>query len=142
MPPPHLSLGRALVPLRDEGVLIVGSGMSYHNLRDLFSSDPRSTSAAVEFDAWLNEAVTESDPAAREKKLAAWHQAPGARAAHPRPEHLIPLMVALRARQGRTRVGAHTTSHCWESRFRDFSSGELGSSGLLSWADGTSCRHP
>jgi aromatic ring-opening dioxygenase catalytic subunit (LigB family) len=93
----HLSLGRALVPLRDEGVLIVGSGMSYHNLRDLFSSDPRSTSAAVEFDAWLNEAVTESDPAAREKKLAAWHQAPGARAAHPRPEHLIPLMVAAGA---------------------------------------------
>ena len=93
----HLSLGRALVPLRDEGVLIVGSGMSYHNLRDLFSSDPRSTSAAAEFDAWLNEAVTESDPAAREKKLAAWHQAPGARAAHPRPEHLIPLMVAAGA---------------------------------------------
>ena len=93
----HLSLGRALVPLRDEEVLIVGSGMSYHNLRDLFSSDPRSTSAAVEFDAWLNEAVTESDPAAREKKLAAWHQAPGARAAHPRPEHLIPLMVAAGA---------------------------------------------
>lgn len=93
----HLSLGRALVPLRDEGVLIVGSGMSYHNLRDLFSSDPRSTNAAVEFDAWLNEAVTESDPAAREKKLAAWHQAPGARAAHPRPEHLIPLMVAAGA---------------------------------------------
>ena len=93
----HLSLGRALAPLRDEGVLIVGSGMSYHNLRDLFTSDPRALRAAVEFDAWLNEAVTESDPVARERKLAAWHQAPGARAAHPRPEHLIPLMVAAGA---------------------------------------------
>ncbi len=93
----HLSLGRALAPLRDEGMLIVGSGMSYHNLRDLFSPDPRAMSAAAEFDAWLNEAVMESDPAARERKLAAWHQAPGARAAHPRPEHLIPLMVAAGA---------------------------------------------
>ena len=93
----HLNLGRALAPLRDEGVLIVGSGMSYHNLRDLFSADPRAMSAAADFDAWLNEAVTASDPAAREKKLAAWHQAPGARAAHPRPEHLIPLMVAAGA---------------------------------------------
>ena len=96
----HLNLGRALTPLRDEGVLVVGSGMSYHNLRDLFSSDPRATNAAVEFDSWLNEAVTESDPATREKKLAAWHQAPGARAAHPRPEHLIPLMVAAGAAGG------------------------------------------
>jgi aromatic ring-opening dioxygenase catalytic subunit (LigB family) len=93
----HLNLGRALAPLRDEGVLIVGSGMSYHNLRELFSSDPRAMSAAVDFDAWLTEAVTESDPAARERKLAVWHQAPGARAAHPRPEHLIPLMVAAGA---------------------------------------------
>ena len=93
----HLNLGRALEPLRDEGVLIVGSGMSYHNLRELFSSDSRATSAAVDFDSWLNEAVTDSDPAARERKLADWRQAPGARAAHPRPEHLIPLMVAAGA---------------------------------------------
>jgi aromatic ring-opening dioxygenase catalytic subunit (LigB family) len=93
----HLSLGRALAPLRDEGVLIVGSGMSYHNLRDLYSNDPRVMRAAVEFDDWLNDAVTESDPAARERKLGGWHQAPGARAAHPRPEHLIPLMVAAGA---------------------------------------------
>jgi aromatic ring-opening dioxygenase catalytic subunit (LigB family) len=93
----HLNLGRALAPLRDEGVLIVGSGMSYHNLRDLFSSDPRALSAAVDFDSWLHDAVTESDPAARARKLADWLQAPGARAAHPRPEHLIPLMVAAGA---------------------------------------------
>ena len=93
----HLKIGQALTPLRDEGVLIVGSGMSYHNLRDLYSGDPRALRAAAEFDAWLGEAVTETDHAARERKLAAWHQAPGARAAHPRPEHLIPLMVAAGA---------------------------------------------
>jgi len=93
----HLQIGRALTPLRDQGVLIVGSGMSYHNLRDLYSSDPRALKAASEFDAWLNDAVTDPDPATRVQKLAAWHQAPGARAAHPRPEHLIPLMVAAGA---------------------------------------------
>jgi aromatic ring-opening dioxygenase catalytic subunit (LigB family) len=96
----HLKIGRALTPLREEGVLIVGSGMSYHNLRDLYSSDPRALRAAAEFDNWLGEAVTEADYAARESKLAAWHQAPGARAAHPRPEHLIPLMVAAGAADG------------------------------------------
>jgi aromatic ring-opening dioxygenase catalytic subunit (LigB family) len=93
----HLAIGRALEPLRAEGVLIVGSGMSYHNLRDLFSDDPRVMRAAEDFDRWLTDAVTESDPAARERKLAAWHQAPGARASHPRPEHLIPLMIAAGA---------------------------------------------
>jgi aromatic ring-opening dioxygenase catalytic subunit (LigB family) len=93
----HLRVGSALAPLRDEGVLIVGSGMSYHNLRDLYSNDPRVMRAAAEFDAWLTEAVMEPDSLMRERKLAAWHQAPGARAAHPRPEHLIPLMVAAGA---------------------------------------------
>ena len=93
----HLRIGHALAPLRDEGVLIVGSGMSYHNLRDLYSSDPRAQRAAVEFDNWLADAATEPDCATREQKLAAWHQAPGARSAHPRPEHLIPLMVAAGA---------------------------------------------
>ena len=93
----HLNIGRALIPLRDEGVLIVGSGMSYHNLRDLYSGDPRALRSATEFDAWLGDAVTDTDSEARERKLVAWHQAPGARAAHPRPEHLIPLMVAAGA---------------------------------------------
>jgi aromatic ring-opening dioxygenase catalytic subunit (LigB family) len=93
----HLAIGRALAPLRDEGVLIVGSGMSYHNLRDLFSDDPRALQAAEQFDRWLTDAVTEPDAGARERKLAAWSQAPGARASHPRAEHLIPLMVAAGA---------------------------------------------
>jgi aromatic ring-opening dioxygenase catalytic subunit (LigB family) len=92
----HLALGNALAPLRDQGVLIVGSGMSYHNLADLFSG--RGGAAAAAFDAWLGEAVR--DPATRPQMLAKWRDAPGGAASHPREEHLIPLMVAAGAAQG------------------------------------------
>jgi aromatic ring-opening dioxygenase catalytic subunit (LigB family) len=93
----HLQIGRALMPLRDEGVLIVGSGMSYHNLRSFYSSAPHAVEAAEQFDRWLQDAVTEPDVSERERKLGMWMAAPGARGCHPRPEHLIPLMVAAGA---------------------------------------------
>lgn len=99
-PAEHLAIGAALAPLRDEGVLIVGSGMSYHNLRDFFS--PRGDAASEAFDAWLTEAL--SDPDRREAALAAWSQAPGARECHPREEHLLPLMVAAGAARGEAGV--------------------------------------
>ncbi len=93
----HLAIGRALAPLRRDNVLIVGSGMSFHNLRALFSGAP--LDRANEFDAWLNDAVT-GDPDRRDARLAAWASAPSARFAHPREEHLIPLMVAAGAAEG------------------------------------------
>ncbi|WP_454915657.1 DODA-type extradiol aromatic ring-opening family dioxygenase [Xanthobacter sediminis] len=96
-PKAHLALGQALAPLRDEGVLIVGSGMSFHNLRTLFSPDPQVAAASEAFDAWLTDAVEDQDPASREAKLAAWACAPAALAAHPRSEHLVPLFVAAGA---------------------------------------------
>jgi aromatic ring-opening dioxygenase catalytic subunit (LigB family) len=89
----HLALGRALAPLRDQGVLIVGSGMSYHNLADMFSG--RGAQASEDFDAWLGDAV--QDPATRNQLLEKWREAPGGAASHPREEHLIPLMVAAGA---------------------------------------------
>ncbi|HKE46967.1 MAG TPA: class III extradiol ring-cleavage dioxygenase [Rhodanobacteraceae bacterium] len=96
-PAAHLAIGRALAPLRDEGVLIVGSGMSYHNLREFWSTRPDVVEAAAAFDAWLAASVETPDPNARDAQLADWAQAPGARAAHPRSEHLVPLMVAAGA---------------------------------------------
>lgn len=92
-PAAHLAVGRALAPLRDEGVLIIGSGMSYHDLRHFRDGD-----AAVSegFDAWLRETVADA-PDARDQRLSAWAQAPFGRAAHPREEHLIPLMVVAGA---------------------------------------------
>ena len=93
----HIAIGQALAPLRDEGVLIVGSGMSFHNNRALFANDARVMQAAAAFDGWLAEAVTEPDASARNKQLTEWESAPYARFCHPREEHLLPLMVAAGA---------------------------------------------
>jgi aromatic ring-opening dioxygenase catalytic subunit (LigB family) len=93
-PAEHLAMGRALAPLREEGVFIIGSGMTFHNLRAFRSPDSRPISEA--FDAWLREAATDV-PAARDRKLTEWAAAPSARAAHPREEHLLPLMVVAGA---------------------------------------------
>jgi aromatic ring-opening dioxygenase catalytic subunit (LigB family) len=92
-PAAHFALGRALAPLRDEGVLIVGSGLSYHNLR-LFGPAGREPSA--QFDAWLEKAVN-ADPKTREQELFKWDQAPAARVCHPREDHLVPLFAAVGA---------------------------------------------
>ena len=88
-PSEHLAIGRALAPLRDEGVFIIGSGMSYHNMRGF---GPQGRAASAAFDAWLRGAVT-SEQSEREEQLRNWLRAPAARAAHPREEHLLPLMV-------------------------------------------------
>jgi aromatic ring-opening dioxygenase catalytic subunit (LigB family) len=94
-PSTHLAMGRAIAPLRDQGVLIVGSGLSYHNLRQFFS--PAAYGPSREFDAWLNGALLGGSAADRDKLLTDWESAPSARAAHPREEHLLPLMVAAGA---------------------------------------------
>ena len=90
----HIRAGQALAPLRDEGVLIVGSGMSFHNMRTLGIDV---TPQADMFDDALSAAVVDPDGERRRARVAAWASLPQARFAHPREEHLIPLMVALGA---------------------------------------------
>ena len=97
-PAAHLEMGQALAPLRQEGVLIVGTGMSYHNMQrfrlDGGPADPES----VRFDEWLTSTV-ETTGDERIRRLVDWTAAPGARASHPREEHLLPLHVVAGAAQ-------------------------------------------
>ncbi len=94
-PAAHLRLGETLSSLREEGVLIVGSGMSYHNQRGLIKGS--GTESSVLFDDWLTAAVAQNDWTRRSQLLTDWERAPSARDAHPREEHLIPLMVTAGA---------------------------------------------
>jgi aromatic ring-opening dioxygenase catalytic subunit (LigB family) len=94
-PARHLEAGLAIAPLRDQNILIVGSGMSYHNMAAFRDQRPQPQSEL--FDSWLNAAATDPDPEDRNDRLLRWADAPAARAAHPREEHLMPLMVAAGA---------------------------------------------
>ena len=93
-PGEHLAVGRALAPLRDEGILILGSGLSYHNLR-LMGAE--SGAPSKEFDDWLGETLIDATPAERTARLLQWDQAPSARISQPEEDHLIPLMVVVGA---------------------------------------------
>ena len=92
----HLEAGRVLSRLRDEGVMIVGSGMSFHNMRGY--GDTRYTPLSAAFDEWLSTTV-ESAPEQRAALLENWAKAPHAHDSHPagHEEHLIPLMVVAGA---------------------------------------------
>lgn len=91
-PAEHIALGRALAPLRDEGILIIGSGLSYHNLQQFGAGAEQASQA---FDQWLQHTLLELEAEQRAQALSNWEQAPAARQAHPREDHLLPLMVVL-----------------------------------------------
>jgi len=98
-PAAHIAAGRALAPLREEGILIVASGLSYHNMRGFGS---RGAAASAQFDGWLTDTVCNATGEARTNKLLQWASAPSARLAHPQEDHLIPLMVAAGAAEQET----------------------------------------
>ncbi|MFZ5484580.1 MAG: DODA-type extradiol aromatic ring-opening family dioxygenase [Pseudomonadota bacterium] len=95
-PDTHLRAGQALAPLRDDGVLIIGSGMSFHHMAGY--GDPRFGPISDQFDAWLTETVA-ARPEARRQALLDWTRAPCAALCHPpgAEEHLLPLMVVAGA---------------------------------------------
>jgi 4,5-DOPA dioxygenase extradiol len=95
-PAEHLRIGQALAGLIAENVLVLGSGFSFHNLREFFAP-PTAAGQAMNaaFDAWLVETIASaelSEPE-REGRLVHWETAPSARYCHPREEHLLPLHV-------------------------------------------------
>ncbi|MBU9610624.1 dioxygenase [Burkholderia multivorans] len=90
----HFDLGRLLSPLRDEGIAIIGSGQSFQNLA---LRDARAMQPSKDFDAWLQHTLVDAAASDRRDRLLRWKDAPYARLAHAREEHLIPLMVATGA---------------------------------------------
>lgn len=92
-----LALGRRLAPLREEGVLIVGSGFFTHNLAALRHKGDGPPAWSAEFDAWGREALAAQDV---DGLLDFAHKSPAGRLAHPRTEHFAPLFVTLGAAEG------------------------------------------
>ncbi len=92
----HLEMGRAFQSLQWENLLVIGSGFSFHNMREFFTSnDEQADEKNQIFQEWLeatvsNKSMQESE---RQQRLVNWGQAPYARFCHPREEHLLPLMV-------------------------------------------------
>ena len=92
-PMAHVEIGRAVAPLRDEVVRIIGSGLSFHNLRIM---DELGAKPSREFDDWLMDTLALS----ADERLAEfkdWENTPAARLAHKEEDHLLPIFVALGA---------------------------------------------
>ncbi|KAK4466951.1 Extradiol ring-cleavage dioxygenase, class III enzyme, subunit B [Cladorrhinum samala] len=123
-PDAHYRLGRAVAPLRDEGVVIIGTGMTVHNLRDMRFAAGRSEPLpyAVSFDNALKEAA-EADPSVRQEKMREVTKRPDAKQAHPWMDHLMPIHVVAGAAgedKGKQTWTLHEASFAWaQYRFGD-----------------------
>ena len=109
----HIALGEALAALRHEGVLIIGSGLSFHNMAAFFNPTAAAKQHSEHFDQWLYESLCNSslNHSAQCQRLINWQQAPSARFCHPREEHLLPLHVCL---------GAALETACAERSYSDY----------------------
>lgn len=98
-PAQHIQLGKAISSLRKKGVLVIGSGMSFHNMQVFRNMGADANSGAAKFNDWLIETCTAENLTAeqRESRLVEWEKAPFARYCHPREEHLLPLHVCFGA---------------------------------------------
>lgn len=96
MPSDHINMGKALTTLKQQNILFIGSGFSFHNMRAFMTPPTTETRQYnLDFDQWLNDTMTDNrlNEPDREAKLNNWANAPSARYCHPREEHLLPLHV-------------------------------------------------
>lgn len=92
----HIRLGQALSFLREEDVIVIGSGMSFHNMRAFFNPTNDNLKRSQLFDDWLVDCLTSSLSFSEKSQLLTnWVKAPEARFSHPREEHLLPLLVCF-----------------------------------------------
>ncbi|KAM0946419.1 putative stizolobate synthase [Dioscorea sansibarensis] len=113
----HYNMGKALAPLRDEGVLVLGSGSATHNLRAVGPDGSPMASWALEFDAWLTESLING----RHEDVNHYEdKAPHGRMAHPWPDHFYPLHVALGAAGERAK--AELIHNSWTNSSISYSS--------------------
>ncbi|KAG9457165.1 hypothetical protein H6P81_001673 [Aristolochia fimbriata] len=104
----HYNMGKALAPLREQGVLIIGSGNAVHNLKALGTDDEPVFPWALAFDTWLKDALFNG----RHEDINQYvEKAPSPAMAHPTPEHILPLHVALGAAGEKTQ--AELIHHSW-----------------------------
>lgn len=101
-PDHHLQMGRALAPLREEGVLIIASGNATHNLRDVFKHDMFEPPVpyAKAFADWLTARIVSGGAGDSDALLDYLRQGPNGHRNHPSPDHFLPLLVALGAGTG------------------------------------------
>ena len=91
-----MNIGKALSPLRDDDVLILGSGYTFHNMQAFFNPSKQTVQASIDFNEWLKETILNGKKDAL-RKLEEWDAAPGGRLCHPREEHLMPLLMVAAA---------------------------------------------
>lgn len=100
-----MKIGQALRPLREENVLILGSGYTFHNMNAFFHPSDETYAASKQFNTWLKDTIIhnneKNDTCSSDfSELKHWEKAPGARICHPREEHLLPLLVVAGSAQG------------------------------------------
>lgn len=119
----HLAMGEALRALEGQRLLVIGSGFSFHNMREFFTERPEANEKNHAFEQWLTQTCSDAglSEAERRQRLRHWEQAPHARFCHPREEHLLPLhlCVGLAGRacdhhQSLTILGKESGFFCWQ----------------------------
>lgn len=106
-PEQHINMGKALSSLKNEHILVLGSGFSFHNLRAMMSRERGKNDEQNEaFEKWLIDTCTSKTISEDERvsRLSQWEQAPSARYCHPREEHLLPLHVCYGVAQSAARL--------------------------------------